>query len=54
MPHDELRFHLLNRIHGDAHYDEKRRTTKLEIQVETVEKPLRQVRVEPAAAKQVG
>jgi hypothetical protein len=47
MPHYELRFHLLDSIHGDAHYDQKRRAAKIEIEIEPMEQPLRHVGVKP-------
>ena len=50
MPHDELSFHLLHGVHGHSHHDQERRSTKIEIHVQPVQNPCRQVGVEPPGA----
>src|ERR1700676_1877346 len=51
VAHNQLRFNLRNRIHGHAHHDQKRCSTKIEIHSQTVRhpdrKPLKQSASQP-------
>src|SRR3954468_8718241 len=49
VPHDELRFHLLNGVHRHAHHDEQRRAAKVERHPHTLGEPCWQRRIEPLA-----
>src|SRR6516162_1160746 len=46
VPHDELRFHLLHRVHRHADDDQQRRAAEIEGHVHAGGEPLRQDRVQ--------
>ena len=48
MTHDQLRFDLVDSVHGDTHYNQQRRATKVEIDPQTVCCPGGQTLKEPA------
>src|SRR5205807_5118418 len=43
VAHDELGFDLIDRIHGDTHHDQKRRTPEIKGNVETIQDPCRKL-----------
>ena len=43
MPHNQLRFYLLNGIHRHSHNDQQRSAAEIEVHIKTVQKPSRQV-----------
>src|SRR6266705_1000425 len=49
VPHDELRFDLLHRVHGDADDDQERRPAEIELQAEPLRQERRQPRVQRRA-----
>ncbi len=49
IPHHQLRFNLLNRIHRDANYDQQRSAAEIKVDAETVENGTRCMRVKPTA-----
>src|SRR5687768_1041050 len=46
VPHDQLRLHLVHRVHGDAHDDQERRAPEEERHAQALREPLRQVGIE--------
>ena len=48
MPHDQLRFDLVDGIHGHTHHDQKRGAAKVEVDPQTVRGPGRQALEEAA------
>ena len=51
VPHDELRFHLLNRIHRDADHNQQRRSAEIESDAQAFKHESPHMRVEPFAAE---
>src|SRR5438132_11749017 len=49
VPHDELRFDLLNRVHGHADDDQQRRTAEIEVEAHALREPHRQEAIESRA-----
>src|SRR3954468_13532995 len=47
VPHDELRFHLLNSVHRHTHHDQQRRATEIERHPHALGEPCRQHGIEP-------
>src|SRR5256885_16928874 len=47
MPHDELRFDLIDRVHGHSHHNQQRRPTKIKRQPQSVQHPVWKVLKEP-------
>src|SRR6185369_15873783 len=54
VAHDQLRFQLLDRVHSDADDDQQRCTTKIEVDAQTVQNPLRENTVKPRATEPGG
>ena len=48
MPHNQLRFNLLHRIHRHADHNQERGAAEVEIDIQPVQQPDRQMRVKPA------
>src|SRR6266404_4631401 len=49
IPHDQLCFQLLHRIHGHADDDQQRRAAEIKLHAEPFQEPGREVAIEPAA-----
>src|SRR5271166_3707815 len=45
VAHDELRLDLVYRVHGHTHHDQQRCSTKIEIDVQAIQKPARKIGV---------
>src|SRR4029077_8750072 len=52
VPHDQLSFQLLHRIHGHAHDDQERRSAEIEIDSQAFQEPGREMTVKPGADPQ--
>src|SRR5208282_6369466 len=53
VAHDELRFHLVNGIHGNADHDQQRGAAEVEVEAEAVRNPERQVLEESSDEREV-
>src|SRR5579884_2166589 len=51
VPHNQLGFDLLDRVHGDAHHNQQRGAAKIEVDVEAMKKPTGKVRIKPRTSQ---
>src|SRR5260370_36688268 len=49
VPHDELRFHLVDGIHGDTHHDQQRGAAEVESDAQSIQNRPPHVRVDPVS-----
>ena len=49
MTHDQLRFNLVDGIHGHADHDQKRCSTEIKLHVQTFQQESREVQINPVA-----
>src|ERR1019366_1058672 len=52
VAHDQLRFDLVDGVHGHTHDDEQRSATEVEVDPQTVRRPVRQALEEPSDEEQ--
>src|SRR4051794_24499908 len=54
MPHNQLRFNLVDRVHRDADDDEKRCAAEIEAHSQSIQQPARKVSIDEVADERQG